>query len=48
MAKENNIPVAEAKRGDTITAGDLQFQVLSPESSDGKSKMIHHWCFGRF
>lgn len=38
MAKENNIPVAEAKRGDTITAGDLQFQVLSPESSDGKSK----------
>lgn len=38
MAKENNIPVAEAKRGDTITAGDLQFQVLSPESSDGRSK----------
>ena len=48
MAKENNIPVAEAKRGDTITAGDLQFQVLSPESSDGRSKMIRHWCFGRF
>ncbi|MBT2574355.1 DNA internalization-related competence protein ComEC/Rec2 [Bacillus sp. ISL-51] len=38
MAKEENISITEAERGDTITAGDLRFEVLSPEGPDARSK----------
>ncbi|MCP6680976.1 DNA internalization-related competence protein ComEC/Rec2 [Bacillus nakamurai] len=38
MAKEENISITEAKRGDTVTAGDLRFEVLSPEGPDARSK----------